>query len=313
LGDLTRDPKYWHQAWTANGEDKHYARAMRSLGAWHYKRGEFAECVECYEKALAINALFENSWFTLGCAAMQLQNWPVAQKAFTRCVSLEPENGEAWNNLAAVNLQVDRKRDAMRCLREGLKDKRENWKMWENFTYIALDLGEFSDALLGTERLLALRWHKDPTTIDYEVLRALTDGIAGLSGAIVSELASAANEYRPLRMLSDRLGELLREIVVDYACGKPEAWRLFAHYHKSNNNQKDYLTALQSAYRAFQQSSAADQIQFDGAIFKECAELLAKLVDAYLDGDVKGVCTDGRFQARLILRSFLKRTKVGDD
>jgi hypothetical protein len=35
LGDIKKDPKYYEEAWALS--DGHYARAMRSLGAWYFK------------------------------------------------------------------------------------------------------------------------------------------------------------------------------------------------------------------------------------------------------------------------------------
>lgn len=315
LGDLTRDPQYWRQAWTAASDGRHYARAMRSLGSWHYKRCEFPQSIECYQKALSINALFENSWFTLGCAAMQTKQWEVAQQAFARCVALETENGEAWNNLAAVYLQIGRKRDALRCLREGLKDKRENWKMWENFFFLALDLGEFSEALLGAERVLTLRWRKDPLTVDFGALEALVTGILGLAEALTTEFVdeNTAGKQRStpiLQILRERLEEILRTVTVDCCANRPESWRLLARFYQRQMQADQYLKALQSAYRAFQQSAEADQLSYDENLFKECSQLVGDLAQAYLDAESQGRCGDGRFQARLILRGFLKRTKV---
>ena len=92
-----------------------YARAMRSLAGWHYTNNNFLKSMECYQKALAINALFENSWFALGCAAMQVKDWEEGQRAFTRCVMLEAANGEAWNNLAAIYINTDRKYVLLGC------------------------------------------------------------------------------------------------------------------------------------------------------------------------------------------------------
>ena len=41
-------------------------------------------------------------WFALGCASLACNNYEKAAHAFHRCVLLEPDNFEAWNNLATV-------------------------------------------------------------------------------------------------------------------------------------------------------------------------------------------------------------------
>ena len=44
-----------------------------------------------YEKALAINPLYPNVWFSYGCCAMKEQLWEKASHAFSRVVQIDPE------------------------------------------------------------------------------------------------------------------------------------------------------------------------------------------------------------------------------
>ena len=89
LGDIKKDPEMWKKSWTISGN--RYARSMRALAAYHFKRQEYQESIDAYELALAINPLYENSWFVLGCAAMRIENWHLAIKSFTRVVNIEPD------------------------------------------------------------------------------------------------------------------------------------------------------------------------------------------------------------------------------
>jgi tetratricopeptide (TPR) repeat protein len=54
-------------------------------------RPQWKECAEYYELALAINPLYMNTWFSLGCAYMRFDEWDKALRAFSRVVSLDPE------------------------------------------------------------------------------------------------------------------------------------------------------------------------------------------------------------------------------
>jgi len=58
--------------------------------------------MEYFEKTLAINSLQLGCWFSYGCASLASSNYEKAAAAFRRAVSLNPDNFEAWNNLAAA-------------------------------------------------------------------------------------------------------------------------------------------------------------------------------------------------------------------
>ena len=59
-----------------------------------------------WEAALAVNPLHAEGWFALGFCALKGADAPRAAQAFTRAAQQDPDNGEAWNNLAAVHLQA---------------------------------------------------------------------------------------------------------------------------------------------------------------------------------------------------------------
>eukprot|EP00010_Vexillifera_abyssalis_P004178 CAMPEP_0201556560 /NCGR_PEP_ID=MMETSP0173_2-20130828/56232_1 /ASSEMBLY_ACC=CAM_ASM_000268 /TAXON_ID=218659 /ORGANISM="Vexillifera sp., Strain DIVA3 564/2" /LENGTH=420 /DNA_ID=CAMNT_0047968893 /DNA_START=536 /DNA_END=1795 /DNA_ORIENTATION=- len=94
LGDITGKDEYFVRAWEFSNNT--YSKAQRYLGRSLLKKGQFAKAKEAFESALVLNPLFPDVWFSLGCCAMQLEQWESAQRAFTRMVSLDPSNGEAW-------------------------------------------------------------------------------------------------------------------------------------------------------------------------------------------------------------------------
>lgn len=73
LGDIKRDPSYYQKAWDMSGHK--YARAMRSIARNHFFKGEYKEAVTCFDRALSISRLFPDSWFTLGCSHMRIEDW----------------------------------------------------------------------------------------------------------------------------------------------------------------------------------------------------------------------------------------------
>ena len=106
LGDLEppNAPQHYEKAWVVSGEKS--GRAMRSLGGYYFSRGEYAKSVDCLRRAVAINPLLSRPWFILGCACVREERWDEARDAFARCVALDDEDAESWNNLASVYLRM---------------------------------------------------------------------------------------------------------------------------------------------------------------------------------------------------------------
>jgi tetratricopeptide (TPR) repeat protein len=106
LGDMEPENALEHytRAWEVSKETS--GRAMRSLGGYYFARGDYPNAIACLRKAVKINPLYSRSWFILGCACVRQEDWEGAREAFTRCVSIDDEDGESWNNLASVYLRL---------------------------------------------------------------------------------------------------------------------------------------------------------------------------------------------------------------
>ena len=63
------------------------------------------EAVRHYRGGLRVKPLMPNVWFRLGTAAMRLEEWDLALSSFTEVVRQEPEEGDAWANVAAVYMR----------------------------------------------------------------------------------------------------------------------------------------------------------------------------------------------------------------
>lgn len=106
LGDMEPANAVHHytHAWEVSNHTS--SRAVRSLGGYHFARDEYVEAKGCLEKAVAINPLLSRSWFILGCACLKVEDWEGARHAFSRCVTIDDEDAESWNNLASVYLRM---------------------------------------------------------------------------------------------------------------------------------------------------------------------------------------------------------------
>ncbi|KJA29551.1 hypothetical protein HYPSUDRAFT_174219 [Hypholoma sublateritium FD-334 SS-4] len=215
LGDLDAPDAAAHytKAWEVSAHTS--GRAMRALGGLHFARGEWADATRCLRAAVAINPLVVRAWFILGCACMRAEEWVGGRDAFARCVALDEEDAESWNNLASMYLRMgarkavgaadddddddekekttapaeeyddltgtgavpfENKLLAFRALQRGLRSAYENWRMWANFAVVALDVGELAEAARAVGRVVEQTEGK--AGVDVDVLDRLVDAVA---------------------------------------------------------------------------------------------------------------------------------------
>ncbi|EJD55316.1 TPR-like protein [Auricularia subglabra TFB-10046 SS5] len=228
LGDLEPDNAEQHylRAWSISGETS--GRAARALGTLYFSKGDYEKAVPFLEHGARINPLQARTWFLLGCAEMRKEHWEGARDAFAMCVQVDEEDGESWNNLASVYLQLgssgadsDGEEEAnvegedepgrhklsrqerryacrlaaFRALREGLKYGYENWRMWTNFMLVSLDIGELHEVVRAMTRIIEERADKDGAAcVDQEVLDKLVDGATRSADAGSAEQLNAIPE-----------------------------------------------------------------------------------------------------------------------
>ncbi|KAJ3155392.1 hypothetical protein HDU86_004294 [Geranomyces michiganensis] len=321
LGDIRADPSYYELAWSLS--EGRYARAMRSLGAHYFKLGEWVKAIECYHRALAINSLFENSWFVMGCAAMRAEDWDQAVRAFSRVTSLDHENGEAWNNLASVYVRQKKKREAWRALREAIKQHYDNSKIWENYMFISTDLGKFQEAMHAMERVLENRWDKAGETsqvVDVGVLEILVDAVTA------PEMKDASGH--PAANHAPRLSQLLNSITAKVGTN-PGVFACAARLAAYRGAFRKSLDCRLKAYRCMLHHP---RMATDEGTFRMTVQRALELVLAYIEigpkmeaprmaeteeqtsdgmateqGNV--VCKDWAYQARMTLKTLIGRTK----
>ncbi|XP_065914179.1 tetratricopeptide repeat protein 27-like isoform X2 [Dysidea avara] len=210
LGDVTQEEVCYQKAWQLSRQRN--SRAQRSLGMLYLHKEKYKECVESLQLSLAISSLQEGVWFSLGHAALKLANHDLAVKAFRRCVLLDSDNAEAWNNLSAVHLKRNEKEKAFHCLLEAVKGCYDNWRIWENYLLVSTETGHYNEAISAYHRLLDLK----EKFCDVEILHHLVE--------------AATSGCHDDNDLHDKVSTLLARVTAQVTCSG-EVWQLSAHMH----------------------------------------------------------------------------------
>ena len=106
--------------------------------------------------ALKINPLFPDGWFSGGYACLKCDRTDEALAAFVRCTQIDVENGQAWNNVAALSIRLKRFTAAHTALCEAIKHQRTSWHTWENHAMVCAKVGKFATSALALLKVLEL-------------------------------------------------------------------------------------------------------------------------------------------------------------
>ena len=102
LGDITKDKSCYEKALELS-ENK-YASAYVALGRYYFEHSDLKLASEMLERGLNLKPLLPGVWFLLGTISMRIKDWVTALKAFSEVVQQEPEEGDAWANVAAIHM-----------------------------------------------------------------------------------------------------------------------------------------------------------------------------------------------------------------
>ncbi|XP_022620855.1 tetratricopeptide repeat protein 27 [Seriola dumerili] len=299
LGDILRDHQYYDLAWELSG--RRSARAMRSKALLHLHNKEFQQCVDCFERSLKINSMQLGVWFSLGCAYFALEGYEGAARAFQRCVGLEPDNAEAWNNLSTAYIRLHKKNKAFHTLQEALKCNYEHWQIWENFIVVSTDIGDFSETIKAYHRLMDLRENYKDVQILQILVRAVVENLTDSQGVQAITLQS-------------RLKELLGRVSSRHSSDS-EIWRQYALLYGDghSSNPEDNEKALQFLSKAHRCEVQAGGWEKEPALFKEVVKRAIDMGEVTLSCSKKKTNPIEALQmlssTRLSLRSLATKAK----
>lgn len=280
LGDLKGDAAHYETAWRLSGG--RYSRAQRSLGKLRFKEQRWADAAGAFCLSLELNPLFPNTWFLLGCAALQLGDDAAALQAFGRVVAQESENAEAWNNLATIHMRADRPQEAMQALKEASRLDYENWRIWANYFGVALGAGELLVAVHALYRVAQIR-QADFDVADLQRLVALLDKAVQFVGPAEAEMQAVRR----------RCASLIDDVLAASLPARPEVWRCAARLAALFGDGAAQKRELFRAYRA----AKALPFGHDAAAFGTLVAVIVDLADCLRrEGDA-----DELFQLELLL------------
>jgi len=347
LGDIDQNPQHYEKAWEVS--KRRYARAMRSLGRHYFSARSYQKAAESYEESLKTYPIHGQSWFSLGCCRLQLEEWEGSVRAFRRAVKLDDTDAEAWSNLATALLRCEvatennqqqqprvllddeeeqetlpttvdpqqNRRDALRAFKKACQLKRESWQIWDNYLTVAVSINppEYKDIVIAMKHLIRLR--KGPSgelAVDADVLDMLVQHITNED--LNSDMPTGNDPYKP--GLLKQVVEMVEKDVVPLITTNQRLWKIIAKLELWRKKPKAALDAHEKAWRAVNSRPGitdATEKQWD-----ELVDATVELADAYESlgqlerteglGAGEMVAKDWKFKARSAVRSVIGKGKM---
>jgi len=300
LGDVTNNDDHYKKALEVSNNKS--ARAMRSLARSAYNRNDFYTSKILWESALSLNSLVPDGWFAYGTAAWKDKDLDKAVDAFSRAVQIDPENGEAWNNIACLHMIRGKSQAAVQAFREAVKFKRNSWEIWENYSKVALDTGNVRLTLEALKTVLNLSSNK---RFNVDILDNVMTMLEEQPPHFVAtpEASDDTNkETRQSNQLLDIIGDNLQQIVRSGG-SNADVWGLYARWHKTKGNLMACSEALLKQVRSLQGSG----LWHDQKKFTKYAQASLQLCKVYIEISSSSGSRRELLTAEMHLKSTLKQ------
>ena len=291
LGDVEQNPSHWLKATEiSNGK---YAKAQRSLGRYHYQKGDINLAAEAFQASVKINPLVFSAWYMYGCCCIDTSDWEEAAEAFRRCVAIDQDDGESWNNLATAYLKSSPKRstDAYKALGQAIKYKYDSWRVWLNYALVAASLQEWFPVIQAQQRIIDLTSAKQgEASIDVDIVDLLVSNVFRSDSQTISSAG-----------LLTALDNLFANII-PLITSNPRLWHIVSIFYTYKKNYRLALDANEKAFRLAQKEQTPHLVILH----------LSNLVESYenfgeLEDESGVICKDWKYRCKSALRLVKSR------
>jgi hypothetical protein len=198
---------------------------------------------------------------------------------------------------------------AFRALKQGLKFHYENWRMWMNYTIVAMDVGELAETCRALGRVVEERAAKvGSESVDEDVLDRLVDAA---TRAPPDESDGGAHNPNEGPGLMRRVEDLFVRIILPRV-SSPRIFRARARLLAAQGKLPETLEAYLEGYRA----GIAGQMEAGETDLDRWREGVREVEDIHgvlVNYGPKVEGSKWKLQARSIVRTFMGRSKDFED
>lgn len=152
LGRRELAREYWERLWSLRPADP---SVMETLAHLHAAKGERAEAIALYERALAIDAKRADGWFNLGFLRQENGAHEAALEAFDHAIALNEKHDRAWYGKALSLVKLGRLEEAVPAFRRNTELQPMSPYGWYQLVHVLHRLGRRDEAEKAMRRLAA--------------------------------------------------------------------------------------------------------------------------------------------------------------
>ncbi|RWS30146.1 tetratricopeptide repeat protein 27-like protein, partial [Leptotrombidium deliense] len=205
---------------------------------------------------------------------------------------------EAWNNLAKVYIKLNDKPRAWKTLQEALKCNYEEWRIWENYLFVSIDVGAFDDVISAWHRLIDLKSKFN----DDDVLEILVKVDCG-------EIEVKSETFN-FQKFGEKLRTLFGRIAAVAMCSST-FWKLYAKIIMRKKNNEDCDKVLNCLKKSHQSTVAKANWEKNATdieqVLTDCCDLIEyyqKCVELYgVDTNMKTAINSCRLSTNSVLKT----------
>ena len=122
-------------------------------GNEYYYKKEYNNAIQCYDKALEIDANYADAWYNKGAVLGDLLKHNEAIQCFDKAIEIDPNNAYAWSNKGLALSNLRKYDDAIQCFDKALEIDPNNDLFNENRNIVLEKLGK-TEKKSGWKRFL---------------------------------------------------------------------------------------------------------------------------------------------------------------
>lgn len=230
------------------------------------------------------------------------------------------------SDVSGKTVSFSNKTLAFRALKQGLKHRYDNWRMWSNYMIVAVDVGELSEACRAQARIVEERAAKiGAECVDEQVLARLVDAVtrapvdpdrsatadSGQDTEQARERPDAVTDPNQGRGLLRRVLDLFERTILPNV-SSPGILHAYARLLTWQTRWEDALKAYLDGYRCGA-AGTFERGDTDVEKWREAVREVEDMVDVLRNFGPRVQGLNWRHQGRSIVRTFVGRSKDFED